>query len=125
MVGIVGLETADNAPSPCLLPNSTAIYLVVLPIRSLTFDATITKFEASATMPESRRVKGELATTAVAPPVHYPSPYARVAVVAWHVVGSMYRQVIYGVNFHWKRHETCTAGQVENAETGRDERRRL
>ena len=115
-VGIVGLETADDAPSPILLPKCKANWPVILPVRALTFDATIILKPASATDSESRRVEVQLSKTAVATPHRQPSPNPRVIFVAWHVVGSNYRQAVHSINFHWECHETCAAGQVENAD---------
>jgi hypothetical protein len=72
-------ETADFARSPEDSPIYAANWPVFLPVRALTFDATVKIVAASVTDSESRRVEGELAITAIASPmwlkcgVHYNS----------------------------------------------------
>ena len=108
-VGVIREVAADDAPS--LFP--TASLPMILPMHPLTFDATVTPQppSASATDSESRRVEGELATTAAATPFSQPIPNPIFAVVARHILGANYLRTVGGT----QSDEALAAGQYERA----------
>ena len=93
-VGIGGDGTAKVTLSPNRLPMVTAGWPVSLPLRPLTFDATIRSHAASTTNSEARPVEAELSTTAGAAPIFQPIPNPIGAVVARHILGPNYLRTV-------------------------------
>ena len=82
---------ADVARSSPLTPNNSAMHFPMpIPVRALTFDATISSDAASTTNFEPRRVEAELPSTfeAVTLSPRQPFPDPGVLVEARYVIGS-------------------------------------
>ena len=95
---VLGPSMADVARSSPLTPNNSAMHFPMpIPVRALTFDATIRSHATSTTNSEARRVDVALSTTAFATPHLQPMPNPRGDVEARHVVGSHYLQTVRAV----------------------------
>lgn len=88
---VLGPSMADVARSSPLTPNNSAMHFPMpIPVRALTFDATISSEAASTTNFEPRRVEAELPSTfeAVTLSPRQPFPDPGVLVEARYVIGS-------------------------------------
>ena len=99
---VLGPSMADVACSSPLTPNNSAMHFPMpIPVRALTFDATISSEAASTANFEPPRVEAELPSTgkAVALSPRQPFPDPGVIVETRYVIGSNDFKAVHGVEF--------------------------